>query len=289
MCPVPAPVDGPLSHPEQLLPDTLLATASPAPAGHESLQPHCLRIQSTRSGQTVDRAVAVRELPDIPVDSDGMAVIRGCINFHPEADGCEPAATKAFRNCRNRLSIRIWFAPLAVNDHPAETGNMQPAVPDLDTGDDGQPVEEPPAPETGKARRLTRLHATEEPTIRLVKPLECAALNHHQASAHVGQFPAAFRQRFALSVWEKVRRTTLSTLLGKSADGLQTTSLPCPTIGLALSGTFPLVFFDTTAPSKDDISAAACHFHVSEWVFQTVLVNKRAIEQQRIDELVEAA
>ena len=50
-----------------------------------------------------------------------------------------------------------------------------------------------------------------------------------------------------------------------------------------------LSYIDTTEPSKDDISAAARHFHVSDGVVQTVLVNKGVIERRRFDELVEAA
>ena len=50
-----------------------------------------------------------------------------------------------------------------------------------------------------------------------------------------------------------------------------------------------LAYINTSVPSEDDISAAARHFHVSERVVQTVLVNKGVIGRQQFDELVEAA
>ena len=50
-----------------------------------------------------------------------------------------------------------------------------------------------------------------------------------------------------------------------------------------------LSYIDTVAPSEDDVAAAARHFHVSERVIQTVLVNKDIIDRQQFDEMVEAA
>jgi hypothetical protein len=50
-----------------------------------------------------------------------------------------------------------------------------------------------------------------------------------------------------------------------------------------------LAYMNTEDPIEDDISAAARHFHVSERVIQTTLVNKHRIDRQRFDEMVEAA
>ena len=50
-----------------------------------------------------------------------------------------------------------------------------------------------------------------------------------------------------------------------------------------------LAYINADVPSEDDVSAASRHFHVSEGVVRTVLVNKGVIGRQRIDELVEAA
>ena len=50
-----------------------------------------------------------------------------------------------------------------------------------------------------------------------------------------------------------------------------------------------LAYINTAEPSEDDISAAGRHFHVSERVVKTVLVNKGVIGRRRFDELVEAA
>ncbi len=50
-----------------------------------------------------------------------------------------------------------------------------------------------------------------------------------------------------------------------------------------------LSYINTDYPSEDDISAAARHFHVSERVIQTVLVNKRKIPRQQFDQMVESA
>ena len=50
-----------------------------------------------------------------------------------------------------------------------------------------------------------------------------------------------------------------------------------------------LAYINTEEPSEDDISAAARHFHVSERVIQTVLVNKGEIGREQFDEMVEAA
>ena len=50
-----------------------------------------------------------------------------------------------------------------------------------------------------------------------------------------------------------------------------------------------LAYIDTTAPSDDDISAAARHFHVSERVIQAVLVNKGVVDKRQFDQMVEAA
>ena len=59
-------------------------------------------------------------------------------------------------------------------------------------------------------------------------------------------------------------------------------SLLCPYDGL-------LAYVDTEEPTEDDIAAAARHFHVSERVIQTVLVNKGKIGREQFDEIVEAA
>ena len=50
-----------------------------------------------------------------------------------------------------------------------------------------------------------------------------------------------------------------------------------------------LAYINTEEPSEDDISAAARHFHVSERVIQTILVNKGEIGREQFDEMVEAA
>lgn len=50
-----------------------------------------------------------------------------------------------------------------------------------------------------------------------------------------------------------------------------------------------LAYMNTDDPAEGDISAAARHFHVSERVIQTVLVNKHRIDRQRFEEMVEAA
>ena len=50
-----------------------------------------------------------------------------------------------------------------------------------------------------------------------------------------------------------------------------------------------LSYMGTRQPSEEDMSAAARHFHVSERVVQTVLVNKGDIDRQRFAEMEEAA
>lgn len=50
-----------------------------------------------------------------------------------------------------------------------------------------------------------------------------------------------------------------------------------------------LEYINTEEPSEEDISEAARHFHVSERVIQTVLVNKGNIGRQKFDEMVEAS
>lgn len=50
-----------------------------------------------------------------------------------------------------------------------------------------------------------------------------------------------------------------------------------------------LSYINTERPSEEDISSAARHFHVSERVIQTVLVNKGKIGRRQFDEIVEAA
>lgn len=59
-------------------------------------------------------------------------------------------------------------------------------------------------------------------------------------------------------------------------------SLLCPIEDL-------LAYVDTNDPTEDDVSAAAHHFHVSERVIQTVLVNKDIIDRQQFEEMVEVA
>ena len=49
-----------------------------------------------------------------------------------------------------------------------------------------------------------------------------------------------------------------------------------------------LAYVNTAHPTEDDISAAARHFHVSEGVIQTLLVNKGTMDRQRFGEMVEA-
>ena len=44
----------------------------------------------------------------------------------------------------------------------------------------------------------------------------------------------------------------------------------------------------TDDPTEDDIAAAARHFHVSERVIQTVLVNKHKIDREQFEKMVEA-
>lgn len=50
-----------------------------------------------------------------------------------------------------------------------------------------------------------------------------------------------------------------------------------------------LSYISTDNPSAEDISAAAVHFHVSENVIKTVLVNKGVIDRQQFDQMVDAA
>ncbi len=50
-----------------------------------------------------------------------------------------------------------------------------------------------------------------------------------------------------------------------------------------------LAYINTEQPSEDDVSAAARHFHVSERLIQSVLVNKGVIGRQEFNEMVEAA
>ena len=49
-----------------------------------------------------------------------------------------------------------------------------------------------------------------------------------------------------------------------------------------------MAYVNTDFPTEDDVAAAARHFHVSERVIQTLLVNKGTIDRQRFDEMVEA-
>ena len=50
-----------------------------------------------------------------------------------------------------------------------------------------------------------------------------------------------------------------------------------------------VAYINTQDPSEEDISAAARHFHVSERVIQSVLVNKGEIARAQFNEMVEAA
>jgi len=52
-------------------------------------------------------------------------------------------------------------------------------------------------------------------------------------------------------------------------------SILCPAAGL-------ISFVGHENPSDEDISAAARHFHVSERVVRSVLVNKRLMDRQRL-------
>ena len=49
-----------------------------------------------------------------------------------------------------------------------------------------------------------------------------------------------------------------------------------------------MAYMNTGYPNEDDVAAAARHFHVSERVVQTLLVNKGTIDRKRFDEMVEA-
>ena len=59
-------------------------------------------------------------------------------------------------------------------------------------------------------------------------------------------------------------------------------SLLCPFNGL-------MSYINTTSPTAEDITAAANHFHVSEPVVRTVLVNKEIIPRERLEDRLEAA
>jgi hypothetical protein len=48
-------------------------------------------------------------------------------------------------------------------------------------------------------------------------------------------------------------------------------------------------YLKTDTPGENDITAAANYFHVSERVVQTVLVNKRVIEREQFEDMLEAA
>lgn len=50
-----------------------------------------------------------------------------------------------------------------------------------------------------------------------------------------------------------------------------------------------LAYINTDEPSEEDVSAAASHFHVSERVVQTLLVNKGKIGRHQFEDMVEAA
>ena len=48
-------------------------------------------------------------------------------------------------------------------------------------------------------------------------------------------------------------------------------------------------YLETDHPDEDDIAAAAVHFHVANRVVETVLVNKKLIERERLVDRLEAA
>ena len=49
-----------------------------------------------------------------------------------------------------------------------------------------------------------------------------------------------------------------------------------------------MAYMNTGYPDEDDVAAAARHFHVSERVVQTLLVNKGMIDRPQFDQMVEA-